>query len=749
MSASIRAALVGNPNCGKTTIINALTGSRLSVGNWPGVTVERKSGFFKHASARVEVIDLPGTYSLTAVGEQRSIDENIACQFIQHEACDVLINVLDASNLERNLYLTTQLLDLDVPMVVVLNMLDVAQARHITIDATALAAALGCPVICLGVDKAQITALQAAIVTCQPRGFAAGIVFPPLIEAAVKALIPEVQLAFPDKPSQARALSLRLLEHDSALLACEPLQQALQAQLAALAALDDDIDLVLADSRYSYVHVLCRQVVAQSEVRHDAKTRWIDAIVLNRWLGIPIFLAVMYCMFLVAINIGGAFQDFFDIASDALFVQGLGQGLSVLGLNDWWVALIADGAGKGVNTTLTFIPVIGMMFFCLSFLEASGYMVRAAFVMDRVMRALGLPGKSFVPLIVGFGCNVPAIMAARTLDNQRDRILTVLMAPFMSCSARLAIFAVFTTAFFPKGGQNIVFALYVIGIVMAVFTGWLLRKTLLKGTATPFIMEMPPYHWPSLKVLWRQTWGRLKGFIFKAGKLIVPICMLIGSLNALSLHGLATTGSTSLLALLGQALTPLFAPIGIHTDNWPATVGLLTGTLAKEVVVATLNTLYSQAGHLSAASANTALWWQQLMGAWHTIPDNLRGLTDAFTNPIGASVPEHSVGAGVYGVMYQRFQGQAAAFAYLLFILLYVPCASTIAVMAKELNRRWALFSVLWSVGLAYGAAVMFYQTVTFSAHPERSIMWLVVIVAVFIATISILNAKSRRFLWL
>ena len=329
-------------------------------------------------------------------------------------------------------------------------------------------------------------------------------------------------------------------------------------------------------------------------------------------------------------------------------------------------------------------------------------------------------------------------MAARTLESQRDRILTVLMAPFMSCSARLAIFAVFTSAFFPVGGQNVVFALYLIGILMAVLTGWLLRKTLLQGKATPFIMEIPPYHWPSLRVLGVQTWARLKGFIFKAGKLIVPICMLIGTLNAVTLHGMSTAeaDSHSLLSIVGQSLTPIFTPMGIERDNWPATVGLLTGTLAKEVVVATLNTLYSQAGHLSMATNSQFDLWGQLMSAVQTIPENLAGLSSAFANPIAASVPEHSVNAGVYGQMVERFQGQVAAFAYLLFILLYVPCASTIAVMAKELNRGWALFSVLWSVGLAYGTAVVFYQGVTFAAHPWQSVSWLIATGLVFCVTI-------------
>lgn len=727
MHETLRVALIGNPNCGKTTIINALTGSHLRVGNWPGVTVERKSGFYQYADTHVEVIDLPGTYALRSGNDERSIDESIACQFIQQDQFDILVNVLDASNLERNLYLTTQLLDLQVPMIVVLNMVDVATAKKLQLDATQLARELSCPVISLDQRKSQIEPLKQAIATLPLHSKPAAMTFSAELEAWLDRVTPTVQAYYPNQP--ARVLLLRWCECQDPALA--PLLQADTAVLCQQ--LNDDIDMVLADSRYSYAHRVAQAVVTQPPEQGHLKTAWIDCLVLNRWLGIPIFLMVMYLMFLVSINVGGAFQDFFDIGSDALFVQGVGQGLTALGVPAWLVAIIADGAGKGVNTTLTFIPVIGMMFLCLSFLESCGYMVRAAFVMDRVMRALGLPGKSFVPMIVGFGCNVPAIMAARTLDSQRDRILTILMAPFMSCSARLAIFAVFTSAFFPTGGQNIVFALYVIGILMAVLTGWLLRKTILSGPSSPFIMEIPPYHWPTLRILARQTWGRLKSFIVKAGKLIVPICMLIGTLNAVTWHGLSTVDeSASLLSMLGKALTPIFAPMGIHSDNWPATVGLLTGTLAKEVVVATLNTLYSQVGHLALTPVGDTAWWQSLLSAWQTIPDNLKQLGDALANPIAASVPDHGVSDGVYGVMANRFQGQGAAFAYLLFVLLYVPCASTIAVMAKELNKGWALFSVLWSFGLAYGSAVAFYQMVTFHQHPAASLLWWLAILISF-----------------
>jgi len=350
-------------------------------------------------------------------------------------------------------------------------------------------------------------------------------------------------------------------------------------------------------------------------------------------------------------------------------VTGVTGALKYLHAPAWLIALIANGVGKGISTVLTFIPVIGALFLGLAFLEDSGYMARAAFIMDRFMRALGLPGKSFVPMIVGFGCNVPAVMAARTLENPRDRLLTVMMTPFMSCGARLAIYAVFITAFFPHGGQNIVFGLYLFGIAMAVLTGWCLRHTVLKGKPAPLVMELPSYHVPKLNSLLRHAGQRLKGFVWRAGKLIVLICIILGVLNSLNIDGTLNSGEGSqysLLSYLGRMMTPLFAPMGIHADNWPATVGLVTGILAKEVVVGTLNTLYAQVGQMGASS--------------------------------------------VYGVMAAYFQNNVSAVAYLLFVLLYFPCVSTVAVMWREVGYRWALFSVLWTTTLAYTVAVIFYQ---------------------------------------
>ncbi|MGB8807648.1 MAG: ferrous iron transport protein B, partial [Candidatus Rickettsiella isopodorum] len=394
---------------------------------------------------------------------------------------------------------------------------------------------------------------------------------------------------------------------------------------------------------------------------------------------------------------------------------------------------------------ISFIPVIGAMFLFLSLLENSGYMARAAFVVDKLMGAIGLPGKAFVPLIVGFGCNVPTVMATRTLASPRDRILTVMMAPFMSCGARLTVYTLFVAAFFPQGGALIIFALYGLGILTAIFTSLLLRSTTLKAEITPMILELPTYHWPHWGTIFRSTWQRLKLFLFKAGRFIIPICMLIGFFNTISIHGKLITGEAnqhSLLSSIGKTVTPIFAPMGIQSDNWPATVGLATGLLAKEVVVGTLNTLYSQVGQLTEQADQSTLR-DELKTAILSIPKNLHALGKTLINPMALKAQAPEVTQGVYGVMSHYFDGKLGAFAYLLFILLYFPCISTMAVMQREISRSWTYFSMAWSTGIAYAIATLFYQTGTFSQHPLSTILWYLIVAIALYATYLFLRFKT------
>lgn len=739
-------ALIGNPNSGKTSLFNALTGGRQRVGNWPGVTVDKKVGYFTDNNITYEVIDLPGSYNLAATEDETSVDEKIAIDFLFQESVDAVINVVDASHLERNLYLTTQLRELGLPIIVALNMSDLASKEGIHIDNQQLQKQLNCSVVSVVANKKQgMAELKQALRDVGQQQTTAGLTYPTVMEQAIAAITQ--QLPSDLNVSMQRYVAVHLLEDDAnvqdkvdqaVLQTAQQWQQTIESDY-------DDPDIVVADTRYQTINEIISSAVQFSPNFKQNLTQAIDKVVLNRFLGVPIFLMVMYTMFLFAINVGGIFQDFFDIGTQTIFINGLSHLLHSWHWPEWLVALLASGVGKGINTTVTFIPIIGGMFLFLSALEASGYMSRAAFVVDRLMRALGLPGKSFVPMIVGFGCNVPAIMAARTLESRKDRVLTVLMAPFMSCGARLAIYSVFVAAFFPQGGQDVVFSLYLIGILMAVLTGFILRKTLLTGPTSPLVMEMPPYHWPAWGNVLRHTWHRLKRFLFRAGKLIVPICVLIGAFNAMSWdHGQIVnahnTANPSVLAVLGQLITPLFHPMGITQNNWPATVGLMTGVLAKEVVVGTLNTLYAQSAHIHQAAGHSFSLLGGLQQAVMSVPHNLAHFAQSLKNPILGSAADTHMSKSSFGAMYQGFGGGIPAYAYLLFTLLYFPCVSTTAAAVRELNRAWGIFAVSWNCGIAYGVATIFYQAATWSQHPVSSSFWILGLVGVFFSVIMIMR---------
>lgn len=740
-------AIAGNPNCGKTVIFNALTGKRQKVGNWAGVTVEQKIGYFTVGEENYSLIDLPGTYSLSVVANHSALDECIACTYLVNNRPDLVINVLDASNLERQLYLTVQLLEMQIPVIIALNMMDIAQRRGSHINIQQLSRSVKCPIIPLtairGTGIAELRqALSATISTHTTFPYS----FEPLLQNALQTLTEKLSTTtFPRS-----WLACRLLEGDALAR-----HYVTTKELSLVASLvqqlkthsGEEIDWLIADARYTWIQSILKQSLTTHTSRKTFTSR-IDHVILNRWLGIPIFLLVMYTLFLFAVNVGGAFQDFFDISSTALFIHGSIPVLTQLHLPVWLIALIANGLGKGINTTISFIPVIGVMFLFLSLLEDSGYMARAAFVIDKLMGAIGLPGKAFVPLIVGFGCNVPTVMATRTLASPRDRILTVMMAPFMSCGARLTVYTLFVAAFFPQGGALIIFALYGIGILTAIFTGLLLRSTTLKAGTTPMILELPTYHWPHWGSIFQSTWQRLKLFLFKAGRFIIPICMLIGFFNTISPQGKLITGEAnqhSVLSRIGKAMTPVFAPIGIQSDNWPAAVGLATGLLAKEVVVGTLNTLYSQVGQLATEQSDVSTLGNELKAAVLSIPKNLHSLGKTLLNPMAlkADVPE--VTQGVYGVMSHYFAGKLAAFSYLLFVLLYFPCVSTMAVMQREIGSGWACFSMAWSTGIAYAIATLFYQTATFNQHPLATMGWYLIIATALFTTRIFLRLKTTH----
>ncbi|WP_449556611.1 Fe(2+) transporter permease subunit FeoB [Huaxiibacter chinensis] len=741
--------LIGNPNSGKTTLFNQLTGARQRVGNWAGVTVERKEGQFSTTDNHVTLVDLPGTYSLTTISSQTSLDEQIACHYILSGDADLLINVVDASNLERNLYLTLQLLELGIPCIVALNMLDIAEKQKIRIDVDALATRLGCPVVPLVSTRARgIDALKLAIDRHTGNNDIELVHYAsPLIREA-EMLSQEMSGTLP--PRQRLWLGLQMLEGDiySRAYAGDAAKKLDSALLRLNSELDDPA-LHIADARYQSIAAICDVVSNTLTAEPSRFTAAVDKIVLNRFLGLPVFLLVMYVMFLLAINIGGALQPLFDVGSVAIFIHGLQWLGYTLHFPEWLTIFLAQGVGGGINTVLPLVPQIGMMYLFLSFLEDSGYMARAAFVMDRLMQALGLPGKSFVPLIVGFGCNVPSVMGARTLDAPRERLMTIMMAPFMSCGARLAIFAVFAAAFFGQQGALAVFSLYLLGIVMAILTGLMLKHTIMRGEASPFVMELPVYHVPHVKSLFIQTWQRLKGFVLRAGKVIVIVSIFLSALNSFTLSGAAADNiNDSALASVSRTITPIFKPIGVHEDNWQATVGLFTGAMAKEVVVGTLNTLYT-AENIQEEVFNPAEFHlgDELASA---VSETWQSLKDTFSlsvlaNPIEASKGDGEMATGAMGVMSEKFGSPSAAYSYLIFVLLYIPCISVMGAIARESSRGWMGFSILWGLNIAYSLATVFYQTVNYSQHPRYSLICLLAVVLFNVVLLGLLRrARSR-----
>ncbi|MCB1801462.1 MAG: Fe(2+) transporter permease subunit FeoB [Gammaproteobacteria bacterium] len=745
-------AVAGNPNCGKSALFNRLSGIRQKTGNWPGVTVERKEGRCAIDEREVTLVDLPGIYSLDAT----SLDERVTRDYLLSRAADLVVNVVDAANLERNLYFTVQLLEMGVPLVLALNMMDVARKRGIEIDVDELSRRLGCAVVPIvatsGEGFSELKSRMLAVIDGrQSPGY------PLALDEAVEQAVFRMEPLFAEHDaSNRRWLALKLLEseHDPDL-APEVAQAATETRAWVAERYGQDVGLAIADSRFTHAHRLAASAVRQTVAVRRTLSDHIDAVVLGRWTGVPVFLAVMYLMFMFTINIGGAFIDLFDGVAGAFFVDGLGALITSLGGPDWLRVVLAEGAGSGLQVVATFIPVIAALYLFLSVLEDSGYMARAAFVMDRSMRAIGLPGKAFVPLIVGFGCNVPAIMATRTLENERERKLTILMNPFMSCGARLPVYALFAAAFFPTSGQNVVFALYLTGIAVAILTGLAMKKSLLPGTSSGFVMELPPYHLPTLRGVLLRAWDRVRLFVKEAGQVIVVMVIALNLLNSLGTDGSFGNDDSehSVLSAAARAVTPVFAPMGLREENWPAVVGIFSGILAKEVVVGTLDNLYTglAAPADSAVENDSFDLVQQLRDAAATVPANLQQVSSAFLDPLGlGSVGDgeatgHAEDNAVFGAMHARFDGQAGAFAYLLFVLLYFPCVATIGVIRRETGTAWAGFVASWTTGIAYFTATVFYQSATYADHPHSSLAWIIGLSLLLIASIVGLRWWAQR----
>ncbi len=666
----MRIALAGNPNCGKTTLFNALTGSNQYVGNWPGVTVEKKEGTSHIGDRTVTVVDLPGIYSLSPY----SMEEIVARDFIIGEGPDCVIDIVDATNLERNLYLTVQLLELERPTVLALNFMDEVEKRGDRIDAARLSKELGVPVIPItartgeGIEELMHTAHRQMHlgVTIEPDDLYDDYTHD--IHHRMGELLHDYAYA---AGLPAHWASIKLLEGDAIVEKALNLPQEVKGRLDALVAEYEnssdlgDRETLIADSRYQYIQKVVEASVVRGGVPGERTlSEKIDRVVTHRVFAIPLFLCTMLVMFVVTFGpFGSWLSDGVGAGMDALS-QWLAPTLAGAGVSHVLISLVCDGIIAGVGGVLTFLPQIALLFLFLSFLEDSGYMSRAAFIMDRALRRFGLSGKAFIPMLMGFGCSVPAIMGARTMENEKDRRMTILLVPFMSCSAKLPVYGLISAAFFGPWAGLVVFGLYIVGMIVGILSGLFFKKTLFTGEPAPFVLELPPYRLPSVGNMLTHVWQKVKGFLVKAGTLILLMSMVLWLLQSFDFSLRMVDDPThSMLGALGGVIAPVFAPCGF--GHWQAAVALLTGLIAKEMVVSSLSMFYGFS--LTAASGEVAA--------------AMTGFT-----PL-------------------------SAFAMLVFILLYVPCVAAVSTLFKEMqSRRWAWFSIAWQMGCAYVVSLLVYQ---------------------------------------
>ena len=676
---NIKFALAGNPNCGKTTMFNALTGANQYVGNWPGVTVEKKEGKAKgNKEDNITVVDLPGIYSLSPY----TLEEVVSRDFLLNEDPDVIIDLVDATNIERNLYLTTQLIETGVPVVVALNMADLIEKRGLKIDTKRLSMVLGCPIIetsaLKGTGLKELIA-EAVKVAKQSEHQLPGAIFSEKIEKAIDAVVPALSETI--AANKKRWYAVKVLENDEKVMNHIVLDAQAKTTIDALrkdleTELDDDMESIVTDGRYTYIQKIISTTVEKPKEKLTISDK-IDKIVTNRFLGIPIFLFIMYIVYYISVTTVGTFvtdwtNDVFVVAiQDA--VSGF---LSSVGASGLLSAVIVDGIIGGVGAVIGFAPQMAILFLFLSILEDCGYMVRIAFVMDRVFRYFGLSGKSFIPLLIGSGCGVPAIMASKTIEQDNDRRLTIMTATFIPCGAKLPVIALLGGVMAGKvagweAGGMIAPAMYFLGIVAVLVSAIILKKTKpFSGKPAPFVMELPEYHIPSAKTVLLHVWERLKAFLIKAGTILVVACIIIWFLSTFGFEdgsfGMVEDTASSLIAILGSAIAPIFAPLGF--DNWQAVASSLTGFSAKEAIVSTMGVLANVAGDTE----------------------------DAVTVAEGVAT---------------WFPTSMAALSFLIFNLLDSPCLAAISTMANELNdRKWFWFAILFQNIYAYAIALMVYQ---------------------------------------
>lgn len=712
---TITVAVAGNPNSGKSTLINSIAGTRLHVGNWPGVTVEKKEASFEYDGWKIRLVDLPGTYSLSPYTQE----EIIARDYLVHERPDVIINVVDSTNLERNLYLTVQLMELGIPVVMALNIYDEAVKKGYVIDIKAMEKMLGIKIIPTVSTKGKgMEELMMAVINIgenpsnsRPKQLNYG----EDLESAVNAISASISELYPALAEKypLRWLSFKLMEGDSHVMAEVKLKESAfiaEATEHLKKAHGDDIESIMADERYALASGLTHEVLKRPELRKMEITEKIDKIVLNRFLGIPIFLAAMWLVFKLTFDVATPFVDWIDEMTAGPFKGWAEAVLGLINAPAWTVSLATDGIIAGVGFVLVFVPVIFAMMFFITFLEGSGYMARAAFVMDRAMHSMGLHGKSFIPMLLGFGCNVPAIYATRTLENPKDKALTALLIPLMSCGARLPVYVLFTGVFFAANAGTVLWSLYVMGIALAVLMGVIFKNTLFKGEAPMFIMELPPYRMPAFKSLMIHTWEKGKHFLIKAGTYILAVSILVWFL--LNLPWGVENKKDSYIGRAGQIIAPAFKPLGF--GNWEAASSLITGVIAKEIVVGTMGEIYVQ---------NTEEE-EQIAGEKPSLTEDLKEIGTSFVQAAGDSLrnifstfgiasiaaEEEEEQTGLRSVVQQAFT-PLSAYAFMVFVLLYMPCVVVAIAMRHEFGTwKWFGIAFAYQTVLAWAVAFIIYQ---------------------------------------
>ncbi len=642
---SLVIAVAGNPNSGKTSLFNQLTGANLKVGNWPGVTVEKKKGEVIRGDIQFIFVDIPGTYGISA----RSEDERIAMDFLTKERPDGVIVVLDSANFNRNFYLFTLIAEMDLPVVPVLNMSDMAERRGIMLHEDRLSAIFGIPFVKTIASKGKgVSDLWEVLenIGDLKKPFRLPI-YPEMVESVIERLMNQFSKVAPSRFQALGILDGGILtpENEHLRKTVTVLQSELEERLEA------ELDEVIAEKRYEFVYSVAKECVERrmSTEQKVALTDRIDRFVTNRYLGGPFFLFAMWLLFYLVFAVGNPFADWMDRGFSGLASLVQGQGILT--------SFVREGLISGVGAVLVFVPNIFILFFLIAIMEDSGYLSRAAFVADRFMHALGLHGKSFIPMLLGFGCNIPAVMAVRTLENEKDRVLTALAVPYMSCSARLPVYLLFVGIFFTRYQSFVVFSLYILGIIIAVAVAKVLRKVFFTKAVSPLVMELPAYHVPSIKTAARSAGIRTAFFLKKAGTFIFGTVLIIWVLASLPI-GAEYASAGSVIGKIGSAVAPIFHPAGF--DSWQAAVALIFGFLAKEVVVGTFGVLYGGQTALSSA--------------------------------LGSQFSALS------------------AMSFMVMTLVYIPCVATIAVIRREIGTQWAVLSVGISITLGYALAVLVFQ---------------------------------------